>query len=557
MLGWIFHALDVSGRSGGIAVGFKQCSINLKNIWGGGGFLGADIYSRDLEEEMRIINVYGPCQNRELYWRKLLSTPFLLEDNVILGGDLNFSLGFSESWGHQAQIDPLSDFFEHLLEIHHWIDIPSAKIQHTWRNNRTGDQSLARRLDRFIIKEAFHNSHPRSRQWVSSGGISDHRPIYLEVGNRRRKNTAAFKFNSTWLRDPSYIKLISDYWKSHPISRVEDPATWFVQNLSEIKKAAYESLTKQRTQVLKDREASWRLRSRAIWLQEGDENTKFFHRFANGRKAINTIWELQNDQGQQVHTLGEIAALATSHFKNTYEAPREATLLEIMRVVENFPRFVDVEDEGELTKEVTMGELEATIWGLQRDKSPGPDGWPIEFYTAFFDLLGQDLLSVINHCRLSGKIPSAIKSTFIALIPKSDKPISYNDFRPISLCNCLYKIMAKILANRLKSILSAHISLEQFSFLQNRQIHEAIGSAQELLHSMQSKKLKGMILKVDLSKAFDKASLLYIRMLLTHLGFPYMFIKWIMSCITDVAYNILLNGSPTPFFTAERGLRQG
>eukprot|EP00253_Pinus_taeda_P025808 PITA_25808 len=117
--------------------------------------------------------------------------------------------------------------------------------------------------------------------------------------------------------------------------------------------------------------------------------------------------------------------------------------------------------------------------------------------------------------------------------------------------------MEKILANRLKPILSAHISPEQFAFLQNRQIHEAIGTAQELLHSMQSKKLKGMILKVDLSKAFNKASLLYIRMILTHLGFPYMFIKWIMSCISDVAYNILLNGSPTPFFTAKRGLRQG
>eukprot|EP00253_Pinus_taeda_P028798 PITA_28798 len=117
--------------------------------------------------------------------------------------------------------------------------------------------------------------------------------------------------------------------------------------------------------------------------------------------------------------------------------------------------------------------------------------------------------------------------------------------------------MAKILDNRLKPILSTHISPEQFAFLQQRQIHEAIGTAQELLHSVQSKNLKGMILKVDLSKAFDRASRLYIRMLLTHLGFPYMFIKWIMSCISDVPYSVLLNGTPTPFFTAERGLRQG
>eukprot|EP00253_Pinus_taeda_P013597 PITA_13597 len=152
---------------------------------------------------------------------------------------------------------------------------------------------------------------------------------------------------------------------------------------------------------------------------------------------------------------------------------------------------------------------------------------------------------------------SAIKSTFIALIPKTDGPSSFDDFRPISLCNFLYKIIAKIIANRLMPILSEHISSEQFSFLHHRQIHEAIASTQELIHTLQTKKQKGMILKIDLSKAFDRANWLYLRLLLTHLGFPYEFFKWTMSCITEVTYSILLNGEATPFFTSERGLRQG
>lgn len=226
-----------------------------------------------------------------------------------------------------------------------------------------------------------------------------------------------------------------------------------------------------------------------------------------------------------------------------------------MRVADHFPRFVEVGEEGDLAKEVSLGELEATIQVFQRDKSSGPDGWSTKFYLAFFDLLGQEILKVINHCCLSRKIPTTIKSTFIALIPKFDKPASFNDFWPISLCNFLYKIMAKILANRLKPILSAHIPPKQFDFLQQRQIQKAIITTQELLHSVQIKNMKGMVLKVDLSKAFDRASLLYIHMLLTHLGFPYMFIKWIMSCISNVPYSVLLNGTPTPFFTTERGLR--
>lgn len=146
--------------------------------------------------------------------------------------------------------------------------------------------------------------------------------------------------------------------------------------------------------------------------------------------------------------------------------------------------------------------------------------------------------------------------SYIYHVKLANLPISYNDFRPISLCNCLYKIIAKIIANLLKPILSRHISPKQFSFLHHRQIHEAIATAQELLHSLHIKK-NGMILKVDLSKAFDRANWLYIRLLLTHLGFPYSYIKWIMSCITDVSYNVLLNGEATSFFTSKRGLRQG
>ena len=84
--------------------------------------------------------------------------------------------------------------------------------------------------------------------------------------------------------------------------------------------------------------------------------------------------------------------------------------------------------------------------------------------------------------------------------------MSLNDFRPISLCNCIYKVITKVIARRLKDLLSEHISGEQFGFLKGRQIHESIGVAQEGLHSMKTRKIKGAILKIDLSKAYDKVS---------------------------------------------------
>jgi hypothetical protein len=125
-----------------------------------------------------------------------------------------------------------------------------------------------------------------------------------------------------------------------------------------------------------------------------------------------------------------------------------------------------------------------------------------------------------------------INSTFIALIPKSDLPQSLDEFRPISLCNHIYKVVAKVISGRIKSILSNKVSKEQFGFLEGRQNQEAIGVAQEGIHSIETQKSKGAVLKINLSKAYDKVSWLYIKLLLTHLGFEVPFINWVMNCVT-------------------------
>jgi hypothetical protein len=83
---------------------------------------------------------------------------------------------------------------------------------------------------------------------------------------------------------------------------------------------------------------------------------------------------------------------------------------------------------------------------FQKHKSPGPDSWSIEFYLGFFELIGKDILKVIEETILNGRIHSPLNTTFIALIPKVNDPLSFDDFRPISLCNCIYKIIEKIIA---------------------------------------------------------------------------------------------------------------
>ena len=168
-----------------------------------------------------------------------------------------------------------------------------------------------------------------------------------------------------------------------------------------------------------------------------------------------------------------------------------------------------------------------------------------------------DLLSAIDSTRVTGNIPSYLNSTFIALIPKKDKPQTFADFRPISLCNLLYKLISKVIAVRVKPFLDSGISQEQYGFLKNRQIVDPIGIVQESLHSIKSKNLCAFILKLDLIKAFDRVNWTFIRLILIHIGAPLQTVNWIMGCISSATFAVLINGTPTSFFPTSHGIRQG
>jgi retron-type reverse transcriptase len=109
----------------------------------------------------------------------------------------------------------------------------------------------------------------------------------------------------------------------------------------------------------------------------------------------------------------------------------------------------------------------------------------------------------VEDVRLKGKILSSLNATFLVLIPKKDHPTTFSDFRPISLCNLVYKLISKVISSRLKPVLEKNLSPEQHGFLKGRRIHDAIGVAHECLHSIAQKKQKALVMKIDLKKAFD------------------------------------------------------
>jgi len=319
--------------------------------------------------------------------------------------------------------------------------------------------------------------------------------------------------------------MVKEFWTSNPIDRSESLAKGFCSNLSQLKhlsikwaKEKYQKensallliesefstlldeqglgfsieadkshlldLENQKSKILKDREESICLRSIAIWLKVGDDNTRFFHNYSKGRMVKNTIWNIPLPEGGVADSFNKLSHLGSSHFRNLYKQPPGSTIADIINIVGHFPRFVNEEEAEALYDPVTPGELEETLKWFKKEKRSGPNGWTIEFYISFYELLSHDLLRIVEEYKVSRSLYNAINSTFITLIPKSDSPSSFDDYHPISLCNVLYKIISKIIANRLRPIMSRHIAPQQFAFLEHRQIHEPISLAQEAFHSI-------------------------------------------------------------------------
>ena len=206
----------------------------------------------------------------------------------------------------------------------------------------------------------------------------------------------------------------------------------------------------------------------------------------------------------------------------------------------------------------TAEEMELAIKEMAPLKALGPNGMPPLIYQTYWTDVGMDITQVVLSCLNSGSLLKSINHTFITLIPKVKNLEKVSELRLISLCNVIYKIVSKVIANRLKPFLNNIISKTQSAFTAGRLITNNILIAFESLHHMKTSctgKSRYMALKLDISKAYDRVEWIFLEKIFLKMGFQNSWVSLIMECITSVTYSIMVNEEPQGLITPTRGLR--
>ncbi|XP_026451484.1 uncharacterized protein LOC113351764 [Papaver somniferum] len=222
-------------------------------------------------------------------------------------------------------------------------------------------------------------------------------------------------------------------------------------------------------------------------------------------------------------------------------------------------RLHHVEENESLTRIPSNEELFATLKSMENWSSPRPEGFQVGFYKIQWATVGDDVCNMVKRFFQTRHILKQINQTYISLIPKKKKCTCVADYRPIGLCNTSYKIISKVLVNRMKPMMEKLISPYQAAYVSGRLISDNTVIAQEIIYSMKKKRGENgwLALKLDMSKAFDRLEWPFLLKVLGYFGFNDDFCELIQQCISTTQLPDMLNGSPCDTFTPTRGIRQG
>ncbi|GKV46692.1 hypothetical protein SLEP1_g53669 [Rubroshorea leprosula] len=260
-----------------------------------------------------------------------------------------------------------------------------------------------------------------------------------------------------------------------------------------------------------------------------------------------------DDKGTWIDDPDQVKLIILDHFKNQFSSqPQNRPSLEHM-----FSNRLSRNDREMLEAEFTNEEIKEAVFSCASDKAPGPDGFNFHFIKSVWSTIEGDITNFIKEFHKYGRLVRGINASYITLVPKKKNPTTLKEYRLVSMVGSLYKILAKVLANRLRKVIGKVISMTQSAFLEGRQLIDSVLALNELVHDLKRRKEMGILFKVDFEKAFDSVDWDYLDSMQSSLGFGDKWRGWIKECLTSAFVSILVNGSPTQEFKMQKGLRQG
>ncbi|KAK6143157.1 hypothetical protein DH2020_023505 [Rehmannia glutinosa] len=292
------------------------------------------------------------------------------------------------------------------------------------------------------------------------------------------------------------------------------------------------------------------------FLNNSDRNTKFFHSIVKRNSLRKQMNSIILEDGSKTSSFDELSKAFVNYFKNLFGTSFQTSPVDLQTLQTGL--CIDEDDFRLLSNPVTPQTIKMALFDIEDERSPGPDGFSSGFFKKSWDVVGNDVVVAVSEFFDSSKLLRQINHTAIALIPKTDHSPTVADFRLIACCNVVYKVITKILASKLESVVPKLIDPAQSAFISGRNITDNIFLAQEIIRNYARVRISPRCaIKVDLKKAYDTISWSFLEQVLNGLGFPPIFISWVMECVSSASYSICINGSIQGKFPGKRGLRQG
>eukprot|EP00253_Pinus_taeda_P036244 PITA_36244 len=507
---------DAIGTTGGLAITWNPEELIFENWTSLPRILTGSFRVIGSAEKLLTRGVYGPhiAGERERFLKNVKEARGLYpEMSWIIGGDFNLIRTVDEKKGGIRRTDQFMDMFNEMISEQRLVDMRTINGIFTWNNRRGGKNQIASRLDR------------------------------LEIDIKKNSGKKPLRFESFWLRNPQFLEKAEEWWTQSTLQGKGKMHTFKLKlkelkrnikrwnkeefgNIMEEKQRLEQEMEEIQQRIIiegrseesckaegiliskleerrKQEEILWRQKSRTNWLREGERNTKFFHQTMVQHRQRNKILSIKNEAGERVIEQEGIEKVLVDYHKDILTEPQNNRAAAIENICKEIPKLVTEEQNKALMRAMTIEELEEIVMNMKKGKAPGPDGFTTEFFQTGWRFLGKEILELVEESRMKQKVWPTLNSTFFTLIPKNANSENAQGFHPIALCNVIYKIIATLIAKRIKPLLANLISPEQTGFVEGRQILDGLVVTQEVIHTIKEKKQKGIMIKLELSKAYE------------------------------------------------------